>query len=224
MPTELTPKELQRASSILSQYFQQQGVTFGFIGGAGCSLIFMRYGQGYRGTTDLDVIIQTDSASQVTAESISADMYRSHHETFAKVDAGYGVFLPAVRITGDDGNEKLVEVEIFDYKDWPNRPQYDLSEPENNRIYLSVEQMQVAVLSPRWLLREKILSLHQRKGSQKAESDMLDIAGLIKLVEVNCLTFTSEEHIEALKYALSIVPVPREQFKDAIKCPEVFGN
>lgn len=189
----LTPGELRRAVSILTQSLQDYQVAFGIIGGAGCSLLSLQYMQPYRGTADIDVVIQADPARQIDAYQISQSLYDKHSQHFAKKDAGYGVFVPAVRITGDNGQEKLVEVEIFDFQSWSNRPQYDLSKPDNDRVNLTVEQATVSVLSPRWLLREKILSQHQRQGSRKELTDLADIMNLLPLVSAKSLTFSGQE-------------------------------
>lgn len=163
----LSAPELRRAVSILTHFLQHNNVTFGIIGGAGCSLIFLQYQQPYRGTLDIDVVVQADPVKHIDADHISQILYTNHSEYFAKKDAGYGVFVPAVRITGDDGHEKLVEIEIFDFQNWSNRPQYDLSRPDNDRINLNVEQTTVAVLSPRWLLREKSSLSTNGRGIQR---------------------------------------------------------
>ncbi|KAF2470892.1 uncharacterized protein BDR25DRAFT_342720 [Lindgomyces ingoldianus] len=219
----LSSEELRRAVSILTQSLQHNHVTFGIIGGAGCSLIFLRHHRPYRGTKDIDVIIQADPARQIDADRISQILYTNHSQDFVKKDAGYGVFVPAVRITGNNGLEKLVEVEIFDFQSWPNRPQYDLSRPDNDRINLNVGQATVAVLSPRWLLREKILSQHQRGGSLKEQSDLSDIRVLLGLVQAKCLTFSGQEQTAALKALLNKLPELREALEAAIECTEVFN-
>jgi hypothetical protein len=218
----LTISEIQSAVRILTYCFQQNDITFGIIGGAGCSLLFYQHDQRYRGTLDIDVVIQADPARQIDADRISEILYTKHSQYFVKKDAGYGVFVPAARITGEDGQEKLVEVEIFDFESWPNRPQYDLSKPDNDRVILNVKQSMVAVLSPRWLLREKILSQHQRQGSPKAETDKIDVGVLLRLVKAKCLTFDSQEKIDALSALLAERPYLRDRLEAAIECPQVF--
>ncbi|KAI9652310.1 MAG: hypothetical protein M1829_001681, partial [Trizodia sp. TS-e1964] len=156
----------------------------------------------YRGTMDIDLVIQVDKNRLVDADTISQTLYTKHPQQFAKKDIGYGVFVPAVRIIGDNGQNKLVEVEIFDFESWRNRPQYDLSRPDNDRVTLPVNDTAVAVLSPRWLLREKILSQYQRQGNRKEISDIEDITTLLRLVPAKCLSFSSAELIAALRNLL----------------------
>lgn len=112
----LSAGELRRAVSILTQFLESNNVTFGIIGGAGCSLIFLQYQRPYRGTLDIDVVIQADQARLIDADRISQILYTNHSQHFVRKDAEYGVFVPAVRITGDNGHEKLVEVKIFDFQ------------------------------------------------------------------------------------------------------------
>jgi len=218
----LTVNEIQSVARILTYCFQQNDITFGIIGGAGCSLLFYQHDQRYRGTLDVDVVIQADPARQIDANRISEILYTKHSQYFVKKDVGYGVSVPAARITGEDGQLRLVEVEIFDFTSWPNRPQYDLSKPDNDRVTLNVEQSMVAVLSPRWLLREKILSQHQRQGNPKAQSDRNDVTVLLGLVEAKCLTFDSQEQIDALSAFLAARPDQRDRLEAAIECPQVF--
>jgi hypothetical protein len=218
----LTINELQSAVRILTYCLQQNNITFGIIGGAGCSLLFYQQDGRYRGTLDIDVVIQADPARQINADRISEILYTKHSQYFVKKDAGYGVFVPAARITGANGQEKQVEIEIFDFESWPNRPQYDLSNPDNNRVTLDVEQSMVAVLSPRWLLREKILSQHQRRGNAKAETDKNDVMILLGLVAAKCLAFESQEQIDALSALLAERPDLKDRLEAAIECPQVF--
>ena len=221
---DLSRDELRRASSILARFLKEKEITFGIIGGAACALLFLQNNLRYRSTMDVDVIIQADPKKNITAEKISEKMYNDNPQQFAKKDAGYGVFIPAIRITADQGGELLVEVEVFDYESWPNRPQYDLTQSDNNRVSLSVEETEVVVLSPRWLLREKIISMHQRRGNLKEETDESDIRGLLKLVDNNCLTFSTQEQIDALKYAVSKAPDLSEKFEGIIVCPVVLSR
>ena len=218
----LTIDEIHSAVKILTHCFQQNGITFGIIGGAGCSLIFyQRVGQ-YRGTQDIDVVIQADPARQIDAERFSEMLYTKYPQYFAK-KAFNGWSTPAVRVAGDGGQEKLVEVEIFDFKSWPDRPQYDLSKPENDRVTLNVGQSRVEVLSPRWLLREKILSQYQRQATAKANTDKTDVAVLLKLVGAKCLTLNDDEQVEALRHLLKDRPYLRDDLEAAIECPQVFN-
>ena len=81
----------------------------------------------------------------------------------------------------------------------------------------------VSVLSPCWLLREKILSHHQRQGNLKEKTDLGDIRTLLGLVQAKCLTFSGQEQTEALTALLDKSPELREALKAAIECPEVFN-
>ena len=218
----LSINEINKAVKILTDYLKQNNVTFGIIGGAGCSLLFQKHNQQFRGTQDIDVIIQADPARQIDAFRFSETLYTKHPQHFAKIEKFRGFFVPAVRIKGDNGQEKLVEVEIFDSGSWPDRSQYDLSKPDNDRVTLNVEQTRVEVLSPRWLLREKILSQHERSKTLKAESDALDVQVLLGLVGPKCLTFNRREHVEALKALLEKYPDMRDDLEAAIECPQVF--
>jgi hypothetical protein len=52
---------------------------------------------------------------------------------------------------------------------------------------------------------------------------MDDISTLVTLVPAKCLTFNSQEQIEALSVLVSKRPALKELLKLAIECPEVFN-
>lgn len=217
----LTKEELQQAAAILGCTLKKYGVKFGIIGGAATGLISAFHRQQYRGTKDIDIVIQP--TAHIDAESLSEALYTNHPEQFVKEDAGYGQFVPAIRLADEaTKREKYVEVEIFDVEAWPTRPQYDLSKPDNDRVMFKINQSDVYVLSPRWLLREKLLSQKQRQGSAKEGSDIDDIEMLLEMVGAKALTLTEQEHIEALRSLLEKRPDLRVALEAAIECSQVF--
>ncbi|KAJ5971274.1 uncharacterized protein N7479_001192 [Penicillium vulpinum] len=75
---------------------------------------------------------------------------------------------PGYKLRLPRGQIRLVELEVFDQRSWPIRPQYDL---------------QVAIRVPRqafsaeWIIREKIRSQYQRHGAKQAV-DLQDVENL----------------------------------------------
>ncbi|MCJ1362431.1 hypothetical protein MMC16_001534 [Acarospora aff. strigata] len=217
----LTEAELKQALHILNYVLAQKGVQFGVIGGAACYLVRSQYGLPYRGTADIDIVVIPDPGNNIDADSLSRWLYEQNSVYFAKVDQ-YGVGIPAIRLMRDD-QQLLIEVEIFDVKAWPNRPQYNLHDPDNDRTSINVNQAQVPILSPRWLLREKIMSQHQRQGSLKESTDIDDIQQLIRVVPEGALTLNQPEQVQALKALLVKCPELKDRLQSKIVCPEVFN-
>lgn len=95
--------------------------------------------------------------------------------------------------------EQLVELEVFDYQSWPQRPQYNLQAA--SRKTLTVNRYPVKTFSPEWILREKILSQYQRQGP-KAQADIHDVERLI-IFAAPGMPELDFSHIEELKAALA---------------------
>lgn len=84
---------------------------------------------------------------------------------------------------------------------------------------LSVSGVEVPVFSPRWLLREKILTAFQRQGQAKSESDLDDIASLLVVVESR-LDLTGYK--EAVNHVLERSPELIDLMRLKIICPDVL--
>ncbi|KAL3707488.1 hypothetical protein TMatcc_005467 [Talaromyces marneffei ATCC 18224] len=78
----------------------------------------------------------------------------------------FGHIIPAYKLDG-----AFIELEIFDQQNWPQRPQYNIQNA--SRRSLNINGYIVKTFSPEWILREKILSQHQRQGN-KADVDIRD--------------------------------------------------
>ncbi|KAF9630209.1 hypothetical protein BFW01_g390 [Lasiodiplodia theobromae] len=206
------------AASTIHYALSAKGVEYGIVGGSAVSLLCAHYGLGQRSTNDIDLIIIPDREKNLDASSISKALYEEFPQYFTKIDQ-YGVQIPAVLIGGELGH---AEVEIFDIDAWPHRRQYDLRDPDNDRVTLQINQYPISVLSPRWIVREKILSQHQRQGAQKEKSDILDIKMLLPLLDDGTLKFDTNERIDALNALLAKEPDLRGQLQEKIVCPAVF--
>ena len=185
--------ELVQAVRILQQLLRKCKVEFGIIGGAGCSLLQIRYEQIYRGTADIDLVIQPKPTERLYADTLVERLLKDFPQHVIALDQ----YTPAIRFKTSQG-EKHVPIEIFDVVAWPQRPQYDLENPDNDRLTLSLEGTDAVILSPRWLLREKILSQHQRAGSQKEGSDLEDIGRLLEVIPPNIVLTFEKKSISML--------------------------
>ncbi|KAJ5177802.1 uncharacterized protein N7500_000501 [Penicillium coprophilum] len=175
-----------------------------------------------RRTQDIDLVIHVDQR-QITANQLSPPLLTTFPSDFSPVNQ-FGHITPAYRFHVPGGEEQLVQLEIFDYQSWSHRPQYDLRTA--SRCTLTVNGYPVKVFSPEWVLREKILSQHQRTGI-KALSDYGDVSSLIIFSATGKpeLDFTYNEELRAaLADLLKKRPELQQALKRKIKCPGLFDN
>ncbi|KAM6515471.1 hypothetical protein FSOLCH5_009696 [Fusarium solani] len=139
----------------------------------------------------------------MTAESISHWLLENFPTAFV-ARRQFDVTTPAVTIQRHDGSLKHVEIEMFDVGAWPNRPQYNLDDPDNDFTVISVNGVDVPIFSARWLLREKIVTVFERQGTRKEETDLDDISILLETVDVNELDLTDLE--DEVQHAVAQLP------------------
>ena len=131
-------EELQTAVQILASVLTQRQVVFGIMGGAGIALIASHYGhQQPRATADIDLVVETDDTRDISAYTVSETLISQHPDKFG--EEVYGVAVPAIRLRRGQ-EEVLVDVEIFDYDTWRTRPAFNLANPQNIRIPISLGQ------------------------------------------------------------------------------------
>ncbi|KAJ3463802.1 hypothetical protein MRS44_008588 [Fusarium solani] len=83
-------------------------------------------------------------------------------------------------------------------------PQYNLDDPDNDFTVISVNGVDVPIFSARWLLREKIVTVFERQGTRKEETDLDDISILLETVDVNELDLTDLE--DEVQHAVAQLP------------------
>ncbi|KAM0424922.1 hypothetical protein ACHAPT_009978 [Fusarium lateritium] len=217
--TALAPEELMQAVAKLSQFLSHSNARFSISGGAASTIIRMQFGLPQRTTNDIDLVVQP--VGEVTAHSISAWLLENFPGEFvAKMQ--YGVTTPALIFQGHDGSVTHVEIEMFDYHTWPNRPQYNLDDPDNDCTIITINGVDVPVFSARWLLREKIRTAFERQGSTKERSDLKDACDLLQAVEANCIDLTGSE--EAVQHFMDRRPQHSEMLGLKVMCPAVLGD
>ncbi|KAE8391596.1 hypothetical protein BDV23DRAFT_69224 [Aspergillus alliaceus] len=137
----------------------------------------------------------------------------------------FGHTIPAYRLRGPGQAAQLVELEVFDYKSWPQRPQYNIRAA--TRKTLTINGQGVKVFGPEWILREKILSQYQRQGSAKEATDIRDIMSMIPLAAPGKpeLDFNQNQEFQnALTNLLQKRPALAQTLKAKIKCSAIFQN
>lgn len=215
----LSPEELMQAVSSLAQYLSQSEAQFSISGGAATSILRMQYGFAQRVTDDIDLVVQPRGS--MTAESISHWLLEKFPTAFVAKQQ-FGVTTPAITVQRRDGSVKHVEIEMFDVGAWPNRPQYNLDDPDNDVAVISVNGVDVPIFSARWLLREKIVTAFERQGTRKEETDLDDISILLETVDVNGLDLTDRE--DAVRHAVAQLPESFELLCLKVVCPGVLGE
>ncbi|ETS85587.1 hypothetical protein PFICI_03612 [Pestalotiopsis fici W106-1] len=226
---QLTPEELVEVAQKISELLGGK-VKFAVIGGAACSLVRVASDAEYRGTSDLDLVIQPNKS--YNAEVISNWLVQKHPKIIRSVEQ-FGVRIPAIPIyRGKD--EYLVEIEIFDVEAWPNRQQYNIADTASNpmtTLTFSPDQYsgssgdwKIPVMHPVWLLREKILSQYEREGSVKERTDISDLQIMLQVVDPKSLVLSAHNHVTALQNLMAKRPDLINKLRRAIVCYPVFGD
>lgn len=81
--------------------------------------------------------------------------------------------------------------------------------------------------SPEWILREKILSQHEREGTLKEATDIRDVANMLWLVIPGKpeLNFDHDQKLkDALGRLLQKRPALEPRLRQKIECTAVFGT
>lgn len=227
--TELTAEELVDVARKVSKLFDQLSkafktqIKFAFIGGGACSLLRVSKQVSWRGTSDLDLIVEVKEGCN--AEMVSNWLLEKGGIQFVEQ---FGVKIPAVPIRG---GKLLVEVEVFDVQNWPGRPQYNIVDNASNPIMqldfpqassASAEDGKIPVMPPWWLLREKLLSQFERQGTPKAKTDITDVEVLLKIADPKSLVLSTKEHVEALAYLVGRRADLKDKLRRVIVCPSVL--
>ena len=215
----LTENDLSRAAVILADHLCQLGVKYSISGGAARSLLRHAYAVRTRSTDDIDLVVQPDG--NLDADAISTMLYKDFPAFFGTKTV-YGVTVPTLILTQDGGSKINVDLEIFDVRAWPNRPQYDLSNPNNELLGVQVDGKPVIIFGPRWQLREKIVTAYERRGSVKEGSDLDDVRQLLELVGEPLLDMS--QHVVAIRHILTRRPELREPLQLGVSCPGVLGE
>lgn len=214
-----TRTELDYAATTLSWALGILGVTkFGFIGGSTVAIFAAAYGLHGRQTDDLDVIIQPTT---MTADIVSRDLTTNEavKEHFISKLNGY-VHKPHVIVT--QGEETIyIPVEIFDWRVWPDREKYyNLDRIENAPETVTIDNKEIPILSPGWLLRQKILAYAQRKSRNLSDMDDIRSLKTVLTFRHENITITDDSEVEALKTVLDNPNPP--DLKGIVLCEAVW--
>jgi hypothetical protein len=175
MDEELSREELTTIVSTVAGALDSFEIRYAIMGGAAICLIA---DDPNRRTKDVDLVIQVDERS-ITADKLTHRLLTSYPDHFGPINQ-FGHIIPGYKLTLPGGKLRLVDLEVFDEQSWPERPQYDLQ--TTTAMIVPVNERQVKIFNPAWLLREKILSQHGRQGSAKEQTDIADLRSMLILV------------------------------------------
>jgi len=218
--TTLTQLQLESVVSKLAQRLDGLRIDYAIMGGAAVCLLAQ---DPARRTEDVDLVIDVDQR-MITADRLSTQLLTLYPSEFSPVNQ-YGCMVPAYKLSTPDGGFLPVEIEIFDHQSWPNRPQYNMQTASRRTI--NVNGHVVNTFSPEWILREKILSQHQRQGSPKEATDIRDVVSMLRRVTPGKpeLNFDHDQNLKnALSNLLQKRPALGQRLKEKISCTAVFGS
>lgn len=219
MPS-LTSEQLPSIVSALAQKLDALDIDYAIMGGAAVCLLTQ---DPTRRTEDVDLVIHVDHR-MITADRLTTTLLTSFPSDFGPV-SHFGHTIPAYKLQLPGGLVQLVELEVFDYQSWPQRPQYNIETA--SRRTLNINGHPVKTFSPEWILREKILSQYQRQGAMKEGTDIRDLSSMIPLAMPGKpeLDFNDNEELaNALSNLLQKRPALAQPLKQKIKCAAIFQN
>ncbi|KAF5861179.1 hypothetical protein ETB97_000553 [Aspergillus alliaceus] len=214
----LSRAQLNSVVSTLAQRLDSLNIDYAIMGGAAVCLLA---NDPARMTEDVDLVVHVDHR-RITADLLTSQLLKSFPSDFAPITQ-YGHTLPAYKLNSPGGGIQLVQLEVFDYQSWPQRPQYNI--PVATRRTITVNGHPVKVFSPEWIFREKVLSQHQRQGSAKEATDIRDLSSMIPLLTSGKpeLDFDRDQSLKnALLNLLQKRPALGARLKQKVKCTAVF--
>ncbi|CAG8238639.1 unnamed protein product [Penicillium salamii] len=158
----------------------------------------------------------------ITADSLTSLLITSFPSDFEGISQ-YGHIILAFKLAEPEETARLVQLEVFDQKTWPQRPQYNLQTA--TRTTLNINGQVVKLFSAEWLLREKMLSQYQCQGNGKEDSDIRDLVRMIRLVVTGTpeLNFDQNPQMQAaLANLLQKRPGLAKALEAKIKCSASF--
>ncbi|KMW68775.1 antigen, variant [Blastomyces gilchristii SLH14081] len=160
----------------------------------------------------------------ITADRLTTQLLTSFPTDFEGVSQ-FRHTIPAYKLRRPGGAAQLVELEVFDFQSWPQRPQYNIQAA--TRKTLNINGRAVKFFGAEWILREKILSQYQRQGSPKEGTDIRDITNMIPLAVPGRpeLDFNQSQELQtALANLVQKRPALVQSLKAKVKCTAVFQN
>lgn len=216
----LSQTQLKSVVSGLTHILDDLQIDYAIMGGAAACLLT---NDPARSTEDVDLVIHVDQR-MITADRLTRQLLTSYPSNIVPVDQ-YGHTILGYKLSMPGGGSQVVHLEIFDHQSWPQRPQYNIGTASRKTI--TVNGRAVKTFSPEWILREKILSQHEREGSIKEATDIRDVTNMLSLVIPGKpeLNFDNDQKLKnALSRLLQKRPALEQRLRQKINCTAVFGT
>ena len=210
----LSDDKLRYVVAAIARRLDEMRIDYAIMGGAAVCLLSR---DPERMTQDVDLVIHVDQR-RITADNLTTQLLRLYPGEFGSVSQ-FGHIIPAYKLNG-----ALVELEVFDQQSWPQRPQYNIRNASRSSVIIN--GYTVKIFSPEWILREKILSQHQRQGG-KEEVDIRDAIQMLSIATPGKpeLNFDSDPSLgEALLAFIRKRPDQERSLRQKIRCRAVFRN
>ncbi|KAL6234925.1 hypothetical protein BDW75DRAFT_210867 [Aspergillus navahoensis] len=119
----LSHEDLRTVVSALAQKLDSLNINYAVMGGAATCLLSP---DPSRRTEDVDVdlVIHVDHR-MITADRLTAQLLTSFPAEYEGVDQ-FGHTIPAYKLRRPGVAARLVELEVFDHRTWPQHPQYNI--------------------------------------------------------------------------------------------------
>ena len=188
----LLPAQLALTVATIARSLDSLQIDYALMGGAAACLTAP---DPSRQTQDVDLVIHVDERA-ITADLLTQRLLNSFPSDFGPVSQ-FGHIIPGYKLHLPEGDIQLVDVEVFDFRSWSHRPQYNLDKA--TRVTKTINGYPVKIFSPEWLTREKILSQYQRRGVKHA-SDIEDVTRLMRYCVPNKpeLNFNDQDQVSNL--------------------------
>jgi hypothetical protein len=204
-------REITEAIGKLSAAMSKIDVKYGLIGGSAVLTYADHYGLPKRLTAGIDLIIQPDIETKISAEEVLCRLCSDQFSEHFAVKRLFGVDIP--------------QVQVYDHHNCPERrTDYDLRLKGNELVDLLVDGHKVFLLNAPWILRQKILTWSDRKG-QKMKKNKIDIETLCDVLSGAMMTLkiSGERDIRKLRDFLKDFEHDPRALGAVIDCPETFG-
>lgn len=211
----LPNNQLEYVVAAIARRLDEMQIDYAVMGGAAVCLLAP---DPTRMTEDVDLVIHVDQR-RITADDLTAQLLRLYPREFSSVSQ-FGHIIPAYKLNG-----VLVELKVFDQQSWPQRPQYNIRNASRSSVIIN--GYTVKTFSPEWILREKILSQHQRQGGPKEQIDIRDAVKMLLLATAGKpeMNFDSDPSMgDALLAFIRKRPDQERALRRKVRCVAVFGR